>query len=316
MRVDRSFSLYVVRPLIRAGLLALRPGIPILMYHSISDDQEGDRGDYYKVCTSPRAFRQQLQTLHDAGFRVCDLDSALEELGGSIGQRPAKQASDIADGPSGSGNGRSAGEKLAVITFDDGFRDFYSAAWPALAEFGFTATVFLPTKFIGTTRCSFQGRDCLTWDEVRALRDAGAHFGSHTVSHPILAELDESALEHELAQSKRTIEEQIGEPISSFSHPYAFPLSDPGYIERFRRCLSVCGYRVGLTTTLGRARPGDDPLLLKRLPLNGADDCEFFLAKLSGAYDWLELPQRAIKELKGLGRAFGKKHGKAAGGNN
>ena len=76
--------------------------------------------------------------------------------------------------------------RLAVITFDDGFRDFLTAAWPSLSEFGFTATVFLPTGSIAGQRATFQDRECLTWDEVRTLRREGITFGSHTVSHPSL----------------------------------------------------------------------------------------------------------------------------------
>ena len=327
MRSDRCLSLYVMQPLIGAGLHRPFPGIPILMYHSISEDRERNCGAYYKVCTPPALFREHLQILRESGFTVCDLDAAVAAL-----QEPSSPclpvgATRIPVVPVTRENGRSpvardpyspsnletrspvaisaaSRPRLAVITFDDGFRDFLTDAWPALCDFGFSATVFLPTQFIGRQRTVFQGRDCLTWDEVRALRRGGAQFGSHTVTHPLLVELDDAAMARELSQSKCAIEEELGEPIHSFSHPFAFPLAQHRYVERFRRTLADCGYRAAVTTTLGRAQAGDDSLLLKRLPVNGADDAKLFCAKLAGAYDWLEAPQRVFKRLKQFTRGF------------
>ena len=84
--------------------------------------------------------------------------------------------------------GKPLAARAVVITFDDGFRDFYTAAFPVMQEHQFTATVFLPTAFIGEDRRSFKGAECLTWEEVRRLRRAGVQFGSHTVNHPRLVE--------------------------------------------------------------------------------------------------------------------------------
>jgi len=194
--------------------------------------------------------------------------------------------------------------RMAVITFDDGFRDFLTSAWPALSEFGYNATVFLPTRFIGRQRAAFHGRDCLTWAEVRDLRREGTLFGSHTVSHSPLAEMEQTVFESEIRDSKRTIEDELGESIETFSHPYAFPSADDAYLQRFRHSLSSCGYRLAVTTTLGCAHPGDDPLLLKRLPANGADTAALFRAKLHGAYDWLAAPQGILKRAKRLARRW------------
>ena len=68
--------------------------------------------------------------------------------------------------------------KTVVLTFDDGYRDFYTDAFPILASFGYTATVYLPTQHIGEDTLAFNGTACLTWNQVRELEKAGIEFGS------------------------------------------------------------------------------------------------------------------------------------------
>jgi len=64
--------------------------------------------------------------------------------------------------------------------------------------------------------------------------------------------------------------------------------------------LKAQGYDTCVTTMIGRARAGDDPFRLKRLPLNDWDDDVLLAAKLNGAYDWLALPQDVFKRAKQL----------------
>ena len=283
MRPDQAMTLRVVAPLKRAGLWSRTTGIPVLMYHSVSDDPEPGVADYYRLATGPALFRRHMEVIRELGFEVISLARAVEAL-----QQPLPAA-----------------RRQVVITFDDGFRDFATGAWPVLFEFGFTASVFLPTQYIGDKRDSFVGRECLTWDEVISLQRAGVSFGSHTVSHPKLATLEDASLRHELSDSRRAIEDRLGNPVDTFAHPYAFPQEDPAYVARFRRAARDAGYRISVTTLIGSIRPADDPMMLKRLPVNGADTPEFFAAKLLGAYDWMGVPQWVVKRLKGLKRSTG-----------
>jgi peptidoglycan/xylan/chitin deacetylase (PgdA/CDA1 family) len=119
--------------------------------------------------------------------------------------------------------GNLKGRRLVAITFDDGFRDFHTAAWPVLQRFGFTATMYLPTAFVGHRRATFHGKECLTWPEVRELRAHGIRFGSHTVTHSKLHEMASPQIECELTLSKQSLEHELGEEIASFAYPYAFP---------------------------------------------------------------------------------------------
>jgi peptidoglycan/xylan/chitin deacetylase (PgdA/CDA1 family) len=289
-RFDRLITVGLMDPALRIlrafGRRETNPVVPILMYHSITDDPEPGVSPYFRLNTPPAVFRAHLQLLRDEGYTVLTLRDTINWMEAlHVGE---SSFIDFASAPS----------KVAAITFDDGFDDFRTAAWPILMEFGFTATMFLPTASIGWERRAFKGRDCLTWDDVQRLHAAGIEFGSHTVNHPKLWELDEDCLVRELTESRQAIEQVIGESANTFAHPYAFPRTDKRYVSRFRKAVSAAGYRCAVTTSLGRARFSDDLLTLKRLPVNGADDRSLLRSKLAGAYDWVSLPQFLLKKVK------------------
>jgi peptidoglycan/xylan/chitin deacetylase (PgdA/CDA1 family) len=322
MRLDRFITLNLVQPFRRifalnSQLLTLNSSIPILMYHSISDDLEPGTHPYYKTCTSPAILRQHMQFLANNGYRTITISHAVKLLTGKEGEK----GTSFSSLPS---------VKLVVLTFDDGFQDFYTHAFPMLQEFGLTATVFLSTAFIGNTprlfsrspsttnhqpsaRQVFQPRvsspstinsklstrhECLVWSEVEELSAAGIEMGSHTVNHPRLVDLRWCDIETELRESKNAIEDRIGTTVTSFCYPFAFPQADAAFTDRFSQTLSALGYRCCTTTDLGRVRHGDDPFCLKRLPVNSFDDQEFLHAKLAGCYDWLAWPQKITKQCK------------------
>jgi peptidoglycan/xylan/chitin deacetylase (PgdA/CDA1 family) len=188
--------------------------------------------------------------------------------------------------------------RAVVITFDDGYVDFMTSAWPTLERLNFTASVFLPTAFISDRRRSFKGRECLTWAEVRDLSRLGVSFGSHTVTHPVLHSLPWPCLRSELSESRQQIEGTIGAPVTTFAYPYAYPQHESGFVSRFCRELKEQGYGLGVTTVIGRFSPDDDPLQIRRLPVNDADDLRLFAAKLAGAYDWVGALQLGWKRLR------------------
>jgi len=269
MRLDRSLTLHLFRPLQSIGLRSGGFHLPILMYHSISDTPEPGFSPYYKVCTSPRRFAEQMQSLAETGWKGVTLREGLDVL---AGKKPM------------------AGRPVA-ITFDDGFQDFYTAAFPVLKQHGFAATMYLPTAFIGDDRRSFKSHACLNWSEIREMHRTGIEFGSHTVNHPVLYELSWKEIETELRESKSTIEDQLEHPVSAFAYPYAFPQMEIRFIKQFCDLLCHIGYQNSVTTIVGRARSQDSFFQLSRLPANTSDDRSLFEAKLSGAYDWVAIPQ-------------------------
>jgi peptidoglycan/xylan/chitin deacetylase (PgdA/CDA1 family) len=169
-----------------------------------------------------------------------------------------------------------------------------------LSDFGYSATMFLPTAYIGNDRQSFKGRPCLTWDEVRRLRAGGIMFGAHTVTHPVLHRMSWPAITTEIGDSRARIEDELMEPVRTFAYPFAFPREDQQFVGRLRQELTALGFSAAVTTAIGRAKPGHDPLSLRRLPVNDCDDRRLFMAKLKGGYDWLGGLQYLARSAKGL----------------
>jgi peptidoglycan/xylan/chitin deacetylase (PgdA/CDA1 family) len=132
------------------------------------------------------------------------------------------------------------------------------------------------------------------------LHASGIGIGSHTVSHPDLRLLSDSALDYELTRSKQAIEDAIGDAVRSFAYPYAFPETDRGFVRRLADVLEKRGYEVGVSTIIGTAQRGDNRFFLPRLPINIWDDPQFFQAKLEGGYDWLHTAQYLLKTIKCL----------------
>ncbi len=223
---------------------------------------------YHQINTPVSVFAMQMKWLRREGYRTIDLSDLLSAF---------DAAQDLA--------------KTVVLTFDDGYQDFYTDAFPLLKQCGFTATVFLATDRIRDTPVRVEGADYLTWNEVRELHSEGITFGSHSVTHADLRSLGPEQIDYELGYSKESIEQRIGAPVESFSYPFALPEEDGDLIRYLADTLENAGYANGVSSTIGRAKPTDSRFFLPRLSVNSWDDMELLRAKVEGGYDWLHWPQ-------------------------
>ncbi len=258
MRIDRLVSLSI------SGMRSdsRGPTIAILMYHSIDSRVEGKRHPYFNTVTLPDRFSEQMEWLSESGAEVVGLEAWNSPL---LPESPPR----------------------VVITFDDGFSDFMSNAYPVLRHYGYPATMFLPTAFIGTGKELLPGVKHLQWEEIIKLNSAGIRFGSHTANHRPFEKLSRPEIREEVRTSGEAIRNHLGEKTTSFSCPYAFPQAHPESISALHDSLLEFGYSVAVTTKIGTVSPLDDPLALRRLPVNTDDDKDLFLAKIHGGYDWL-----------------------------
>jgi len=274
IRLDRALTVGLVHPAVRLLNGHRRRRVPILMYHGIRDGTSA-RHPYYETNTSPKVFALQMKYLRDNGYQAVDLEQAMLSF-----EREEKR------------------QRLVVITFDDGYRDFYTTAYPILKENDLSATVFLIAHSTADQRSRFNGNECMTWTEVRELYSNAIQFGSHTLNHPKLKLLKAAEIDEEVGRSKCTIEDKIGGAVTSFSYPYALPETDKVFICNLKDTLERYAYKNGVSTVIGTAGRHDERFFLPRLPVNSWDDPQFFRAKLDGGYDWLHAIQRGKKMIK------------------
>lgn len=284
-RGDRAFTLACAAPL--AGLLndrsALR--IPILMYHGIGEAR-GGRHPYFETNTSPAAFERHMSFLKEHNYKTISVLEAVERLAAD-GSRSGFKSTFLASSQS----------SPVVLTFDDGYENFYEQAFPILARHGFMATLYVVSGFAGKDALRGEGKEYMSWTEIRAVHSHGIVIGSHTVNHPELVRLSGQQVECEIRDSKAAIENELGDRVTSFAYPYAFPEQDQKFVGMLRRSLENNGYQNGVCTMIGTARGNHDPFFLPRIPMNSYDDLQLFKAKLSGGYDWLHCCQMASKRF-------------------
>ncbi len=211
----------------------------VLMYHSIAEPPAGARMKGLYV--SPRMFAFQMWYLKKAGFKVV----SLEEI--------AAYAED----------GTNTEEKLVALTFDDGFNDFYENAYPILKKYGYPATVYLVAECIGkSNEWDYQElnvkKKLMDWSQIKELQKNGVTFGSHTKTHCFLAEIDSETMWHEINDSKKILEDELGVKIDHFCYPYG------SQNQKCRDNVRQAGYRTAVTTKRGYVEKGDDLFFLKR----------------------------------------------------
>lgn len=160
---------------------------------------------------------------------------------------------------------------VAVITFDDGYRDNLTEAVPALKASGLTATFFVSTGFIGTDRefphdCSPHPK--LTWDDLRQMEAEGFEIGSHTINHMSLGRADAETLEREIFGSLEALNSQLGHKPRAFS----FPRGKPEDISELAlRLVERAGYYAAASAFGGTNRPGSDPMRIRRIDVGNGN---------------------------------------------
>jgi peptidoglycan/xylan/chitin deacetylase (PgdA/CDA1 family) len=228
--------------------------LPILMYHRIASDGPEELRRYRLDAAE---FERQLDHMRHAGYRGV----TLEEWRVACERR------------------RPLPGRAVMLTFDDGYSDFASSAWPLLKRYGFPATVFLVAGEMGAS--SSWDRDLgdaplMSWREARRLQSRGVQFGSHTVSHPMLTSLSNADVVREATRSRTLIAEQLGSPPTAIAYPYG---DSDGAIAHL---MGACGYTFGLTADEGQAELEQSLLLLPRIEVRGDQRFAEFLGKLEG----------------------------------
>jgi len=124
------------------------------------------------------------------------------------------------------------GERIVIISFDDGYADNYALAFPVLKRYGFVATIFLVSDYVNTdhifwwdvpkmtTPADHTLYQLLTWEQVHEMAAYGIEFGSHTCTHPKqLTNLSTKQRWDEIARSRENLSVKLNCKIVSFCYP-------------------------------------------------------------------------------------------------
>jgi peptidoglycan/xylan/chitin deacetylase (PgdA/CDA1 family) len=229
--------------------------IPILMYHSISASASRRLRPF---TVQPERFEEQARYIRDRGyssFTVTDLVRMRD-----AGTLPAK---------------------AVVLTFDDGFADFYETALPILTQYRLTATLYVVSGYVGSTsrwleHAGTQSLRFLSWSQLDEIEENGIEIGAHTISHPALDTLPIGRARDEIALSKRHLEDGLGVGINSFAYPYGY------YSQAVRDLVVSAGYTSACAVRYSMSPPHDDRFALCRQFVRHDADMPYFEALLAG----------------------------------
>ena len=210
--------------------------LTILTYHSI--DNSGSA-----ISISPVLFSQHLRYLKEKHFSVITLSEGLKLL---TGHEPLY--------------------KKVVLTFDDGYENFHSRAFPLLSQYHFPATVFVVARYLGREsnwekKNRVSAQRLMNWGQVEKLSHSGIEFGSKSLTHRDLTRISIDEVREEVEESRTMIEEHVGKGVHIFSYPFGV------YNSTVREMVRKY-YDAAVGTNLAEATSKEDPYDLSRVDVH------------------------------------------------
>ncbi|HAT1569961.1 TPA: polysaccharide deacetylase family protein [Kluyvera cryocrescens] len=229
-------------------------GIPVLTYHHILRDEENTRFRHTSTTTSVRAFSNQMTWLRDMGYTTLTMYQ-LEDYVHNRANLPAR---------------------AVVITFDDGLKSVSRYAWPILHQYGMKATAFIISSRIKRhpQKWAPKSLQFMSISELNDIKDV-FDFQSHThflhrvdgYRRPILLSRSYHNILFDFERSRRALA-QFNPHVLYLSYPFG------GYNATAVKAAGDAGFHLAVTTVKGKVKPGDNPMLLKRLYILRTDSLE------------------------------------------
>lgn len=213
--------------------------VPFLMYHSISASKNAK---FHPFAVPPERFAEHLAYLSEHGYTPLTVTDYRQARAGDDSLWP---------------------EQPVVLTFDDGFGDFFTAALPLLQRYKFPATLYVTTTFVGETarwlrRERESMRPMMTWEQIVQVDRSGIECGGHSHTHRQLDTLGETEVRDEVVRCKDLLQEHLGHPVMSFAYP--FGCSTP----MVRKQVLLAGYTSGCVMKHQMSSSRTSPLALTR----------------------------------------------------
>ena len=200
--------------------------VMVLNYHKIDNT-------FISLAVRPDDFEAQMKYLSENGYHTISPDELYDSLAGT-GELP---------------------ENPVLITFDDGYVDNYTNAYPILKKYGFKATIFVITSFLG------KDKNYMTWDQARELDANGISIESHTVDHKSMTDLTDEQLRMELVESKKKAEKELGHPVEYMAYPTGT------YNLHIAQMVKEAGYKAAFTIKYGNVDKASNIYALERVPI-------------------------------------------------
>lgn len=226
--------------------------VPVVMYHHI------DKLDEHNVATiPPERFEKHLQYLREHNFDVLTLD----ELVDAIKSQTALS------------------RKTVALTFDDGYLDNFTNAFPLLKKYNVPATMYITPDLVGQP-------GYMNWEQLREMQQSGITIGSHTRRHQYLPDASPEQWVDEIVNSRRILEEKLGVSINHFSYPVG------GFNKNIKQLVKRAGYQSAVSTNRGYDRYNKDVFELNRVTIDETDNFGAIRwAKFSGYYNLFRTPK-------------------------
>ncbi|WP_294405068.1 polysaccharide deacetylase family protein [uncultured Clostridium sp.] len=232
---EKNSSTAVQSRFIDTELTSKNIGVPVLYYHSVNKNAENE------VTISPEMLEKQLDYINDNEYITITINELYDHL---INNQPIP-------------------EKSIVITFDDGYMNNYTEAFPLLKERDMKATIFC----VGN---SLDGSYYLSKDAIKEMSDYGIDIESHTVNHMHLDTLNYDEQLSEMKNSKDILENITGKNVTAIAYPFG------DFNDDSIKAAKEAGYKLAFTTHLGLSDRKDDIYALDRIYISSNYDMNTF----------------------------------------
>jgi peptidoglycan/xylan/chitin deacetylase (PgdA/CDA1 family) len=209
--------------------------LPTLMYHHIEDLTQAKQLGQSGLAVSPTYFDLQMSYLAAHGYATRDVGSLVDFFNA----------------------GTVVPAKTVLLTFDDGYSDFYTNAFPILKKYNLKSIMFLPTGLVGNP-------GYLTWAEIQEMSSSGmVLFANHTWSHKPMS-ADDKSVDMEINTADRELSDHGLNSPKVFAYPYGTVGSHA------ENTLQSLGYRIAFTTHTGSILCKKMALTLPRVRIGNA----------------------------------------------
>ncbi len=205
--------------------------LPIIMYHYV--EYRKSFGDLIekRLDINPDIFEKQLITLKQAGYNsyfVKDVPNIIEKK-------------------------KTVPLKSLVLSFDDGYEDFYSTIFPILKKYNFKATLFVSYNYVGR-------KGFVTFPQMAEMIASGrVEIGSHTIDHLFLTAVPRSIARTQIFNSKNLLEKKLGVPIKTFAYPYG------AFDKTLAKMVQEAGYKAAVSVINGDLQSEENLYYLSRI---------------------------------------------------